>query len=158
MLREGTSSCPISSSWTQRVPMFAPPPCKLYRQRWPNASDWLCIPRSTLDSDWTLSKSDQVVLISRVPPSSYTPVQLVYPDTLPSPCLLITMWQLVKTHGVIRNEPQIHVYSHYITHWHIYVYAINLSLSLYIYIYSKLADCSQRQPKGSLFNSYHTKV
>ena len=27
-----------------------------------------------------------------------------------------------------------------------------------IYILSKLADCSRRQLKGSLFNSYYTKV
>ena len=51
ILREGTSFCPISSSWTQGVPMLAPP-CNLYRQRWPNASDRLRIPGSSLDSDW----------------------------------------------------------------------------------------------------------
>ena len=31
------------------------------------------------------------------------------PDLLSSPCLLITTWQLVKAHGVTRNEPKIHV-------------------------------------------------
>ena len=51
-LREGTSSCPVSSSWSQRVPMLTPT-CKPYRQRWPNTSDQLRIPGLTLDSDWT---------------------------------------------------------------------------------------------------------
>ena len=35
ILRKGTSYCPISTSWSQWVPMLAPP-CKLYRQRQPN--------------------------------------------------------------------------------------------------------------------------
>ena len=52
ILREGTSSCPIFSSWNQGVPMLEPP-CKPYRQRRSNTSDWLPIPGSTLDSDWT---------------------------------------------------------------------------------------------------------
>ena len=47
--------------------------------------------------------------------SGYTPARPAYPDALPSPCLLITTWKLVKAHGVIRNEPKIHVNSHYIT-------------------------------------------
>ena len=54
ILTEGTSSCSISSSWNQGVPMLAPP-CKPYRQRRPNAFDQLHIPHSTLDSDWTLN-------------------------------------------------------------------------------------------------------
>ena len=36
------------------------------------------------------------------------------PDALPSLCLLITTWQLVKAHRVTRNEPKIHVI-YYIT-------------------------------------------
>ena len=52
ILQKGKSSCPISSSWCQGVLMLAPP-CKPYYQRWPNASDRLRIPGSTLDSDWT---------------------------------------------------------------------------------------------------------
>ena len=52
ILREGTSSCPISSSWSQGVPTLAPP-CKPNRHRRPNASDPLHIPGSTLDSKWT---------------------------------------------------------------------------------------------------------
>ena len=62
ILRKGTSSCPISSSGSQGAPTFAPP-CKLYRQRRPNASDQLCVPGLTLDS-LPLSKSNHVVLIS----------------------------------------------------------------------------------------------
>ena len=50
-LRERTSSCPRSSSWSQGVPTLAAP-CKLYRQRPPNASDRSSIPGSILDSDW----------------------------------------------------------------------------------------------------------
>ena len=55
---EGPSSCPISSSWSQGVPTLAPP-CKPYHQRWPNASDQMRSPHSTLDSHWTqkLSKN-----------------------------------------------------------------------------------------------------
>ena len=53
ILREMTSSCPISSSRSQEVPMLAPP-CKPYRQRRPNAFDRLRVPRSSLDSDWTV--------------------------------------------------------------------------------------------------------
>ena len=48
-------------------------------------------------------------------PSGYTPVWPAYSDALPSPCLLITTWLLVKALGVTRNKPQIHVNSHYIT-------------------------------------------
>ena len=47
-------------------------------------------------------------------PSHYTSARPAYPDALPSPCLLITTWQLDKAHGVTRNEPKIHVNSHYI--------------------------------------------
>ena len=50
ILREGTSSCPIFSSWSPGVPMLAPP-CKPYCQRRPNTSDRLHIPGSTLNSD-----------------------------------------------------------------------------------------------------------
>ena len=72
-----------------------------------DASDRLRVPGSTLDSLAGQSKSDRVVLISR----GLLPAYL---DALPSPCLLITTWQLVKVHGVTRNEPKIHVIS-YIT-------------------------------------------
>ena len=41
--------------------------------------------------------------------SGYTPVGPDCHDALSSPCLLITTWQLVKAHGVTRNEPKIHV-------------------------------------------------
>ena len=56
ILREGTSSCPISSSQSQGVPMLAPPH-QPYCQRWPNASDWPHIPGLTLNSDWPLNQT-----------------------------------------------------------------------------------------------------
>ena len=90
-----------------------------------DASDWLCVPCSTPDS-LPLSKFARVVLITWSP-SDYTPVGPDCSDTLF--CLLITTWQLVKAHGVTRNEPKIHVMC-YITlgmdnmllfkHWNIY--------------------------------------
>ena len=112
IFREGSSSCPISSSWSQKVPTLAPP-CKPYHQRWPNASDQLCIPGLTrFWLDW-LSKSDCVVLISR----SRLPVTHLLNQPTPThchrPCLLITTWQLVKAYGVTRNKPKIHVNSHW---------------------------------------------
>ena len=80
-----------------------------------NASDRLRISGSNrFWLDW-LTKSDRVVLISRGLLPGYTPARPAYPDTLPPPCLFITTWQLVKAHGVTRNEPKIHVNSHYIT-------------------------------------------
>ena len=82
-----------------REPTLAPS-CKPYRQRRPRR---LC---STPDS-LPLSKSDRGVITWS--PSGYTPVGPDCSDALPSPCLLITTWQLVKAHGVTRNEPKIHV-------------------------------------------------
>ena len=54
IFREGTSSCPISSSWSQGVKTVGLP-CKPYSQRRPDASDRLRIPGLTLDSDLTAS-------------------------------------------------------------------------------------------------------
>ena len=68
---------------------------------------WLRVPCSTVIL-CTLSKSECVVLITWSP-SSYTPVWPKWPDIPSSSCLLIKMWQLVKAHGVTRNEPKIHV-------------------------------------------------
>ena len=123
ILREWTSSCLISSSWSQGVPTFSPP-CKPYRQRWPNTSDRLRISRSTLYSDWTdclkISTWGSHITWS---PSGYTPAWPANPDALPpSRCLLITTWQLVKAHGVIVNKPKIHFNSHYVTYTYIYIY------------------------------------
>ena len=77
ILREGTSSCPISSSWSQGMPTLAPA-CKPYRQRRPNASDRLRIPGSTLDSDWPdCLNSDRVVkhlLVRPTPTHCHPPV------------------------------------------------------------------------------------
>ena len=108
ILWEGTSSRPISSSWSQGVPTLASP-CKPYRQRRPNTS---------LDSRFWLADSLKIsphgshITWS---PSGYTPAWPACPDALPPPSLLITTWQLVKAHGVTRNEPKIHFKSHYIT-------------------------------------------
>ena len=63
-----------------------------------------CVSLCSILDSLLLSKSDHGVITWS--PSGYT---LDCPDTLPSPCLLITMWQLVKAHGVTRNEPKIHV-------------------------------------------------
>ena len=71
-----------------------------------DASDRLRVPGSTLDS-LPLSKSDRIVITWS--PSVYTPVGPDCHDALSPPCLLITTWQLVKAHGVTRNEPNIHV-------------------------------------------------
>ena len=66
----------------------------------------------TLDSDsLPLSDSDRVVLITWSP-SGYTPFVPDCPDGLSYPCLLIRAWQLVKAHGVTRNQPKIHVICH----------------------------------------------
>ena len=115
ILRQETSSCPITSSWNQWVPTLTHP-CKPYlqwRQRrpWSAAYPWLDY-RFWLDS---LSKSDRMVLISRGLPSGYTPARQAYPDALPSPCLLIGTWQFVKAHRITRDKPKIYVSSHYIT-------------------------------------------
>ena len=55
----------------------------------------------------TLSKSDRVVIMWS--PSGYAHVRPVCHDALPSLCLLIRTWQLVKAHGVTRNELKIHI-------------------------------------------------
>ena len=105
ILRDEASSCPISSSESQKVPTLAPP-CKPYRQRRPNPLIG-CVSLARLSILCTLSNSDRVVITWS--PSSYTPVGPDCPDALSSPYLLITTWQLVKAHGVTRNEPKIHV-------------------------------------------------
>ena len=79
--------------------------CKPYRQRRPNVSDRLRVHRPRFSA---LSKSARVVLITWSL-SGYTPAGLDCPDALSSPCLLITTWQLIKAHGITRNEPKIHV-------------------------------------------------
>ena len=90
ILRERTSSCPISSSWSKAVQTLVPPPTaslmigcvSLARLSILPVSIWPCGSHIT----WS--------------PSGYTPARPAYPDALPSPCLLITTWQLVKAHGV----------------------------------------------------------
>ena len=65
-----------------------------------------CVSLARLFILCTLSKFARVVLITRSP-SGYTPVGPDCPDALL--CLLITKRQLVKAHGVTRNEPKIYV-------------------------------------------------
>ena len=63
-------------------------------------SDRLRVPRSTAIR-CILSKSPRVVFITWSPSA--------YPSALIAlPCLLLTTWQLVKVHGITRNEPKIH--------------------------------------------------
>ena len=85
-----------------------------------DASDRLRVPRSS-PILCTQSKSDHVVFITWSP-SGYTPVGPDCPDVLP--CLLIAKWQLVKAHGVTRNEPKIYVIRYIIERkkkeWYIY--------------------------------------
>ena len=146
-----TSSCPVSSSLSPGVPKFASP-CKPYRRRRPNAFNQLRIPCSILDSDWTLFKSDRVVLISR----GLLPITHLLDRPIPThchpPCLRITTWQLAKAHGVTKSKPKFHVNSHYITEKHVRCYLstkkidIDFSFSIFslfkaqserIYIYDK---------------------
>ena len=88
-----------------------------------DAFDQLPIPDSTLDS---LHSVYIWPLVSHITwsPSGYTPVGPDCPDVLPFLCLLITTWQLVKAHGVTRNEPKIHVISYitfdHTTQWHMH--------------------------------------
>ena len=128
ILRERTYSSPISSSWSQGVPTLAPS-CKPYHQRrhqclWSAVHPWL---DSRFWLGW-LSKSEALL----------------------SPCLLITTWQLFKAHRVTRNEPKIHINSHYITGSqkdHILNSTVDSSyfmvdgkihyIYIYIYIYNK---------------------
>ena len=100
--QRGHLSDPIPSSESQGVPTLVPS-CKPYRQRRPNASDRQGVPSSTFDS-LSLSKSDRVLITWS--PSGYTPVGQDCSDAQPSPCLLITTWQLVKAHGVTRERTE----------------------------------------------------
>ena len=130
VLRERTSSCPIPSSVS---PLQAETPLIG------------SVSLARLSILCTLSKSYRVVLITWSP-SGYTPVGPGCHDALLSPCLLITTWQLVKAHGVIRNEPKIHVIC-YITiylfcklHQLLFFHAprvikIGFKMNIYIYIY-----------------------
>ena len=101
ILREGTSSCPISSSGSH---IFFLQAVSSEKSETPLIS---CVSLARLPILCSLSKSDSLLIPWS--PSGYTPVGPGCPDTLSSPCLLITMWQLVKAHGVTRNELKIHV-------------------------------------------------
>ena len=81
ILREGTSSCPISSSRSPGVPPLAPT-CKPCCQRWPNPLLGY-VSLAPLAILWTLSKSDRGVIMWSL--SDYTPVGPDCPDALSSP-------------------------------------------------------------------------
>ena len=66
-----------------------------------------CVSKAWLPNSLPRSKSDHVVITWS--PSGYISVGPDSSDALPSSCLLITTWQLVKAHGVTRNEPEIYV-------------------------------------------------
>ena len=66
-----------------------------------------CVSLARLPILCTLCKSDRMVITWS--PSGYTPVGPACHDALSTPCFLITTWQLVKAHGVTRNEPKIDV-------------------------------------------------
>ena len=119
IFREGTSSCPIFSSGSQGVPTLTTPLQAVSLER-PNPLIG-CVSRARLSILCNLWKSDCMVLITWFP-SGYTPVGLDCLDALLSPCLLITRWQLVKAHGVTRNEPKIPVIC-YITRIYVKMHA-----------------------------------
>ena len=92
------------------------------------ASDRLRIPGSTLDSHWSLNLTAR---FSYHVVSFRLHICLIdLPCRTAIPCLLITTWQLVKTHGVTKNEPKIHN-DHYIKHIYIHTY---IYLSIYLSI------------------------
>ena len=81
-----------------------------------NASDRLRIPGSTLDSDWTDCVNLTAWFSYHVVSFRLHTCLTCLPRRIAIPCLLITTWQLVKALEVTKNEPIIHVNSHYITH------------------------------------------
>ena len=115
ILREGTSSCPISSSGSEGVPTLSPP-CTPYRQRrprrlWSAAYSWPDSRFSGLCLNLTVWFSYHVVSFS------LHTCRTRQPRRTTIPCLLITTWRLVKAHGVTWTEPKIHVI-YYITSYH----------------------------------------
>ena len=119
ILREGTSFCAMSSSWSQGVAVVAPP-CKPYPQRRPKTSDRLRIPSfEPRFSDWTdylhLTAGFSYLVVSfRL--HTYS-TGLSRRTTIP----LFTHQNVTacQAHRVIWNEPKMHVNYHYI---YIYTY------------------------------------
>ena len=102
ILREGTSFAPYLLLGARGCQCLYPFASRIVRR--PNASNRLCIHGSTLDSD----RPDclNLTVWFTWSPSGYTAAQPAYPDALPSPCLLITTWQLVKAHGSQGTNPK----------------------------------------------------
>ena len=114
ILREGISSCPISSSWSSGVPTLAPP-YKTYRQRRPNASDRLRIPGSTLDSALTDCLNLTAWFSYHVVSFRLHTCSTDLPRRTVIPLFANHNVAVCQSTRVIRNEPKIHVNSHYIT-------------------------------------------
>ena len=81
-----------------------------------DASDRLRIPGTTTDSDWTDCLNLTAWLSYHVVSFRLHTCSTGLPQRTAIPLSLITTWQLVKRHGVTRNEPKIHVNNYYITH------------------------------------------
>ena len=73
------------------------------------------IPGSTFDSDWFDSLNITAWFSYHVVSFRLHTSSTGLSRCTPIPCLLIPTWQLVKANGVTRNEPKIHVNSHYVT-------------------------------------------
>ena len=96
-----------------------------YHQRQPNPLIG-CVSLARLLILCTLSKSDLIVIMWS--PSGCTTVGPDCPDVLSSPCLLITTWQLVKSPGVTRNEPKIHVMCYITQFWSCHLVTIRSTI------------------------------
>ena len=98
----------------QGVPTLAPP-CKPYCQRRPNASDRLRIPRSTLDSDWTDCLNLTAWFSYHMVSFRLHTCSTGLPRRTTIPLFTNHNVTACQSTWVIRNEPKIHVNSHYIT-------------------------------------------
>ena len=102
---------PIFSSRSQGVPTLAPP-CKFLRDNLIGCVSLTRLQFSALCLNLTVWFSSHGLLLV---------IHLLYPSALIMlPCLLITTWQLVKAHGVNRNEPKIHVICYITISMHIF--------------------------------------
>ena len=102
-----------------------------------------CMSLATLLILSTLSKSDSVVITWS--PSGYTPAMTRWHNALSSPCLLITTWQLVKAHGVTRNEPKIHVICYII---------LTILIGLFLKTFSRSDECRKHETQGHTLCHY----
>ena len=115
---------PISSSRSQGVPTLAPP-YKLIRDNLIGCVSHAWLRFSTFCLNLTIWFSSHGPL----------PVTRLFnlSTLIMLSCLLITTWQLVKTHGVTKNELKIHGIC-YITHIYVYIYIYTHIHTIHIYI------------------------